>query len=191
MTSQEWWQFLLDLSLQLSLSFLTFEQRKPPCCVLSPEKKKGMVERERRGFSPFPLHLCCWQRWHYMSLQQVWVWVWVRAHVCVHMCTWLVWKPSLSSVSPLSVFTADGRRQGSGRLSLMKYEMLGACWNYGRFLQLNLPLHSLDCWDRKGIHHTNLMWNMKTGWVVFISEHPLLWCEVKWSDIWLPALVIL
>lgn len=40
------------------------------------------------------------------------------------------------SVSPLSLFTADGWRQVSGRLGLMKYEMLGACLNYDRFLDL-------------------------------------------------------
>ena len=78
------------------------------------------------------------------------------------------------------LFTADGWKQGSGRLWLMKYEKLGACLDYPR--PLHLTRHNTA--ERKGIHHTYLTRNMKIGRPVLISVTPPVCVEVELGDIW-------
>lgn len=91
--------------------------------------------------------------------------------VCAQLCLQASSFSVSQSLSPLSVFTADGWRQGSGRLWLMKYEMLGACLDYHR--PLHLTHHNTQFTaERKSIHHTDLTRNMKIGWPLIIHVPP-------------------
>ncbi len=96
----------------------------------------------------------------------------VCAERCLRASTFSV-SQSLSAIS----FYCRRWRQGSERLWLMKYEMLGACLDYHR--PLHLTHHNTQFTaERKGIHHTDLTRNMKTGWPLFMS---LLWYTYRLS----------
>lgn len=76
----------------------------------------------------------------------------------------------------------DGCRQSSGRLWLVKYELLEARWNDGGLLQPNVPLHSLGCLTLKAL--IARIWcetGKQDGW--FLSQN-IPCCGARW---YLPA----